>query len=289
MTMLLEPMKDASTCFISFSGGRTSAYMTHKLLTEGRDLFDRYIVLFANTGREHPKTLEFIRNCDEHFGFGTIWVEAIVNPKHGKGSEHRVVDFQTASRDGEPFEQAIRKHGVFNVSRPDCTRILKREPMEHYLKAQGFKPRKIATAIGIRADEKRRVSTADARNIIYPLVNRWPVDKQDVLDWWEDQPFDLEIEEFQGNCLGCYKKSRRKQFLQMDEDPSVFDWIDRMEKTYGMVKSANGEPHRWFRNNLSTEQMREEHERIAGYYRRQMQFDFDVGGCSESCEMFESE
>ena len=41
-------------------------------------------VVFANTGREREETLEFIHNCDLHFGFGTIWVECITNPEHGR-------------------------------------------------------------------------------------------------------------------------------------------------------------------------------------------------------------
>jgi len=62
---------------VSFSGGRTSAYMTKLLLDNWSDRYD-FIVTFANTGLEHPKTLEFVRNCDDHFGFNTVWLEAVV-------------------------------------------------------------------------------------------------------------------------------------------------------------------------------------------------------------------
>lgn len=44
---------------ISFSGGRTSAYMTKMLLDNFNDKYD-FIVTFANTGMEHNKTLDFI-------------------------------------------------------------------------------------------------------------------------------------------------------------------------------------------------------------------------------------
>ena len=36
---------------ISFSGGRTSGYMLHRILEANGDLPDRVKVLFANTGR----------------------------------------------------------------------------------------------------------------------------------------------------------------------------------------------------------------------------------------------
>jgi len=53
---------------ISFSGGKTSAYMTHYILN---NLMDQYnpVVVFANTGREHEETLEFVRDCDLFLGF----------------------------------------------------------------------------------------------------------------------------------------------------------------------------------------------------------------------------
>ena len=42
---------------ISFSGGRTSAYMLHQILEANGNLPDRVQVMFANTGREMPETL----------------------------------------------------------------------------------------------------------------------------------------------------------------------------------------------------------------------------------------
>jgi hypothetical protein len=197
------------------------------------------------------------------------------------------VDYRSASRAGEPFEDFIRKHGIPNTKWMHCTKALKMQPMKAWMRSVGLSESTCKTALGIRADEQRRVSdAAEARNLIYPLVDVWPVDKQDVLLWWEDQPFDLGIEEFEGNCRGCYKKSKRKHFLQMDKDPSAYDWHDRMEKLYSTVNSTS---HRYFfRGDTSTEMLRAEFERVQGNYRRQMQFDFEVGGCSESCEVFET-
>ena len=66
------------TLVISFSGGRTSGYMTKKLL-ETKKKWKEVLVLFANTGQEHEKTLEFINNCDQQFGFNTVWLEAVTH------------------------------------------------------------------------------------------------------------------------------------------------------------------------------------------------------------------
>ena len=59
--------------FVSFSGGRTSGYMCQWLLENKSDQYD-FIFVFANTGLEHEKTLEFVDKCDKHmeleFGVG---------------------------------------------------------------------------------------------------------------------------------------------------------------------------------------------------------------------------
>lgn len=51
---------------VSFSGGRTSAYMLRQVLENNDDLSD-LVVTFANTGKEHPATLEFAQECSERW------------------------------------------------------------------------------------------------------------------------------------------------------------------------------------------------------------------------------
>lgn len=273
---------------VSFSGGRTSAYMGKRLLDEKSDEYD-FIFTFANTGREHPKTLEFIHNCDKYFGFNTVWMEAVIHHGIRKGPTHQIVTFETASRNGGPFEEAIRKHGIPNISQPNCTARLKVEPMESYLRSLGIKPRDIPTAIGIRVDEKRRVSAkAGVNNIIYPLVDWFPVDKQDVLDWWEDQPFNLEIEEFEGNCLGCYKKSLNKHFLQIQKDPSVYDFTREMEQRYSTHKVSYGR-RVFFRGDRSTDDLFALYNEVKNPGHVIRIDPYTDGGCSESCEVYPTE
>lgn len=274
---------------ISFSGGRTSAYMTKKLIDNLSGQYD-FIVTFANTGMEHPKTLDFVRNCDDIFKFNTVWLEGIVHYDERKGSTHKIVTYQTASRNGEPYEAFIKKYGIPNTAFPQCTRELKLNPMQSYLRSLGINHKTIPTAIGIRTDEKRRVSkNADTMNIVYPLIDMWPTDKQDVLDWWEDQLFDLEIEEFEGNCLGCFKKSFKKQFMQIEKDPSCFDFYKRMEDKYKKINIETGQ-RVFFRNNTDTEGLFKLYESFKETEQKlPKQYDlYANGGCSESCEVYET-
>jgi len=139
---------------ISFSGGRTSAVMTKLIWDRHKNTHD-IIITFANTGCEHEKTLDFVNKCTDEFGWPVVWVEAVIDPEKGKGVKHRVVTYETASRKGEPFEEAIKKYGIFNKVSPNCNPRLKVEPMNSLLKEFGFlrgKGLNYQTAIGIRAD-----------------------------------------------------------------------------------------------------------------------------------------
>jgi hypothetical protein len=271
---------------VSFSGGRTSGFMTKKLVDTYRATHD-VIVTFCNTSLEDPRTLDFVHNCDVHFGFNTVWLEAVVHPELGQGTTHRIVTYETAARDGSVFEAVIKKYGIPNLVFQPCNREMKLNVMKSYRRSVGAADAPVA--IGIRADEPRRVNAkAAGMQIIYPLVTEWPVDKRDVLDWWEDQAFDLGIEEFEGNCKGCFKKSYGKHFQQIDKDPSVYDWHRRMERDYKSTGPQAGD-RLFFRGKLTVDglfALRAEHHTAPA--RRVIDIYAD-GGCSESCEPFDTE
>ena len=62
---------------ISFSGGRTSAFMAAFCKEYYKD--DNVLVIFANTGREREETLEFVDKCDKHFNLGeTLSINIVI-------------------------------------------------------------------------------------------------------------------------------------------------------------------------------------------------------------------
>lgn len=260
---------------VSFSGGRTSAFMAQIMKRYSKN---RLVFVFANTGQENEETLEFVDKCDKHFDLNVVWVEAVVQPE-GVGTTHRIVDYETASRNGEPFEAVMAKYGISNKAYPHCTRELKRMPIHSYM-------RSIAddyyTAIGIRADEYRRVVPIKGLKPVYPLADYWLVDKGMVNEFWETQPFNLDLFDYQGNCKWCWKKSLRKHFKLIDDDPTIYDFPAEMERKYGNVRCSEG-VRVFFRENRSTADLFE-----AKHGRVQLDlFDID-DGCSESCEMHEA-
>jgi len=239
------------TLFVSFSGGRTSGYMCHWLLENKSDKYDLRFV-FANTGLEHEKTLEFVDKCDKHFGLDLVWVEALVNPEEGVGIRHKIVNYESAARNGEPFEAFIKKAGVPNAAFNQCSERLKLNPMETYKQSLGFS-RKHPTAVGIRSDEIDRISpNAQRLGIVYPLVSWTQTTKEEVIDWWSKQPFDLEIPEHYGNCVTCWKKSDRKLWTIAKHEPERFEFMDRMEREYSLLKCTE-KPRYFFRRHRTAQ------------------------------------
>lgn len=221
---------------ISFSGGRTSAVMTKRLIEQCRDTHE-ISVNFANTGEEHYKTLDFVHQCDTAFGLNVVWLEAVIDPEQGSGVRHKIVSYNTASRNGEPFAAYIKKYGIPNMGSPQCTQRLKIDVLNSYIHRElGWKRRSYQTAIGIRADEARRVSKDAAKNhFIYPLVDAG-VTKDDVVNEVRSWGFDLQISEQLGNCKWCWKKSNRKLMTLALEHPDVFDFPLRMEAEFSGFK-----------------------------------------------------
>lgn len=198
------------------------------------------VVTFANTGCEHPDTLRFVDACDREWGFNTVWLEAVIHEEQGRGVTHKIVSYETAARDGEPFEAYIAKYGIPNQTTPQCTARLKTGPIESYLKGLGFirgKSINYDTAIGIRADELDRISRRRVQErFIYPLADLgWT--KQMVVERMRQFEWDLNIPEHLGNCTWCWKKSLRKHLTLAQEHPHVFDFPRRMEEKYGSFKA----------------------------------------------------
>jgi hypothetical protein len=211
---------------VSFSGGRTSAYML-RLLLDNYPAADLRVV-FANTGKERPETLDFVQECSARFGVPVTWVEAVVHPQKGIATTYKVVDYATASRHGEPFEAAIAKYGIPNNSFPHCSRELKTQPIAAWIR-DTFAGQSFQMALGIRADEAHREG-----EWWYPLIE-WGVTKQQVRQFWREQPFDLGLKDYEGNCDLCWKKGHNKNLTLLEERPELGAWWAEMERKYGHV------------------------------------------------------
>lgn len=282
--------------FISYSGGRTSAMMTKLLLDNPPPQYKEICVVFANTGQEHEETLKFVNLCERWFDYPVHWVEAVINPEKRKGTRHKIVNFETASRKGEPFEAMIKKYGIPNPAGMFCTRELKLQTMTSYMRSIGWKKNTYDVAIGIRFDEMDRVSKYAIENkIVYPLIDM-KITKKDVLEFWRKQDFNLMIPEHLGNCTWCWKKSKRKLLTIAKNEPAFFEFPVRMERMYGRNGNHSlDEDRKFFRKRQSALEILEESKSVYfdeftdEYFVSMSNFDEELdsaGGCSESCEVY---
>jgi 3'-phosphoadenosine 5'-phosphosulfate sulfotransferase (PAPS reductase)/FAD synthetase len=214
---------------ISFSGGRTSAYMLWRVLQANNGLPDEAIVCFANTGKEEEATLEFVRDCSVNWNVPIHWVEYRADdPKFAE------VTFETASRNGEPFEQLIlKKKYLPNPVARFCTSELKVLAIDRFLKSKGIS--EYVTAIGIRADEQRRAAKMVDKFI--PLV-RAGITQTDVQNFWRNNTFDLGLRfgngiTALGNCDLCFLKGQNQIMSLVSDKPDRAIWWAKMEEVVG--------------------------------------------------------
>jgi len=271
----------------SFSGGRTSAYMSAVIGDRYADKYEM-VTVFANTGCEHERTLEFVHKCDLAFGLKTVWIEATINEGR-KGTGYKIVDFESASRNGEPFKSMCAKYGLPNQSYPHCTRELKLQPINAYLKDIDFVD--CLRAVGIRTDEeRRRAKDAEKRNVVYPLLDWLPSDKEDVDLFWEEQDFDLELPPRLGNCVWCWKKSDTKHYANILEDANNYEvplFLDRNYSFCGNGSDIRDKGERtMFRRHRNTHKMIMDAAQFEIEELEKYPSINSVSGCTEACEAY---
>ena len=225
-----DPYRITGPAVISFSGGRTSAYMLWRVLqAHGGVLPPDVYVLFENTGREMPATLDFVNGCAKRWCVPVIWLEY---DGTGDKPSYKVVTYETADRTGRPFEEMLkRKSALPNPVSRFCTIELKVRTAKRYVVANlGWK--RWTSVVGLRADEPGRVFRAtdirrnkkDRWDVICPLYEDG-VQEIEVLDFWKAQPFRLGLRgRHEGNCDGCFLKSRGSLARMLRDYPDQMVW-----------------------------------------------------------------
>jgi hypothetical protein len=190
---------------------------------------------------------------DNRWGLGVVYLE--YDRVYGQPKEKpwfKVVDFETAARNGEPFDMMLEYFATYRRTEKDeppilpnfsnnlCTGHLKIRVAEKYMRSLGYD--RWDCIIGIRRDEPRRyhkMMAANARG-----NSRWEsvcppyeagVIQADVAEFWSRQPFDLGIDSDLGNCDLCWKKREDKIYRAIIEDPSRVLWWSGTEATFGQV------------------------------------------------------
>lgn len=249
-----DPFHIEGPATISFSGGRTSGYMLwHILQANGGKLHDGVKVLFANTGKEMQATLDFVDECGLRWDVPITWLEY----RYLDGSHtFEVVNWHRASRNGEPFAQAIAHRRMLPNPRVRfCTVELKVRTMHRYLKSLGWT--EWDSVVGIRADEPRRVAKLGNQDYgshetrLAPLA-RAGIGVAEVGEFWSKQGWDLRLpnmsgKTMHGNCDLCFLKGGGQLLSLIREDPKRAEWWMKMERysAENFVERTNGDVFRF--------------------------------------------
>jgi len=185
---------------INFSGGKTSALMTILLKPTDND-----IVLFTDTGREHPLTYKFIDDFEINEGIRV----------------HKI-----AYEGG--YEAMVRK-GKFlpNQQMRICTVELKIKTAKRWLRDLGIQ--KFESYIGFRADEERRVK--GYKQYHKKVTPKFPlfdmgIKKEDVQQYWLSKDYTLNVPSILGNCDLCFLKGKGAIITILQHYPELADkWI----------------------------------------------------------------
>ncbi len=228
-----DPFKIEGPAVISFSGGRTSGMLSHRILEAHEFRLPSDVFLcFQNTGKERPETLDFIDRCSRARGVPVVWLE------YRPGRTFAVVDYATANRTGEPLRAAMadRKY-VPNPAARICTIECKLLTARRYVESLGWDH--WTDAIGFRADEparvvKRRASADEREDLVFPLHDAG-VTKEDVAAFWRSQPFDLQLGPNEGNCDLCFLKKPGTIERLMRKWPEAAKWWKGVESETGSL------------------------------------------------------
>ena len=223
-----DPFKIIEPTVISFSGGRTSGYMLWRILQSNQGLPDDAIVVFANTGKEDEATIKFVKDCETNWGTEIHWLEY-----QSEKPKFKRVNYDNASRNGEPFEHMIIDKGMMlpNNFMRFCTQELKINTIRRYLKSINLDIDDDQHLVGIRADEPRRIAKVGIN--MCPLAKEG-ITSRDVGAFWESHNFDLGLPKVGqnklSNCDLCFMKGDATLLSLVKDKPERATWWINIEK-----------------------------------------------------------
>jgi 3'-phosphoadenosine 5'-phosphosulfate sulfotransferase (PAPS reductase)/FAD synthetase len=230
----------------AFSFGRTSGYGLRRVLDANPpEVLREYLRPFsANTGKEHPESLAFGERIDREWlrplGLSITLLEYRQGPSKDEPHAFKQVTFETASRNGEPFEALIRQRFISSPGLPNavmryCSSEMKTRTMHRYIR-QVLGWDEWDTILGIRADEPSRYvkfrsnphPETKAETVRVPLVQAG-IGAQDVGNFWRGHPLDLNLpningKTYHGNCDLCYLKHPKVVAGLIAENPKIAEW-----------------------------------------------------------------
>jgi len=216
---------------VSFSGGRSSAYLVY--LTQALGMNCSYI--FMDTGAEHPATYKFIRDLVQHWGINLICLRVKYNPELGVGNSYSIVPVADIGPDYEPWRGMLTKYGAPSVQSPYCTSRMKTEPHDKYCN-DVFGAGNYITWLGIRADEPQREGYLSSKPTIktcFPFKEDGLV-RDDIINILNESGLGLpKYYEWRSRsgCYFCFYQKKIEWIGLQENHPELFEAAKSYEKT----------------------------------------------------------
>jgi 3'-phosphoadenosine 5'-phosphosulfate sulfotransferase (PAPS reductase)/FAD synthetase len=193
---------------INFSGGKTSALMTILLKPTEND-----IVLFTDTGREHPLTYKFIDDFEKHEDIKVTRIsykgkfDGFLQSRDYKRIPNRMIRTCTDELKVKTSKRFLRKKGIFTY--------------QNY--------------IGFRFDEPKRVIKFKENfkrvKTLFPLYDQ-KITKEMVNQFWLNKSYNLDIPSILGNCDLCFLKGKNNIIKILQLYPELAEkWIKDEEES----------------------------------------------------------
>lgn len=251
---------------IGLSGGRSSGRLLHETLAAyGGSLPPNIRVNFQNTGKEREETLEFLHRIEVDWCVDVNWHEYRPANAFRQSVNIERVNFEMASRNGEPFRMLINYLARYRAEVKNappvlpnpvqrlCTGYLKLKVNTRFMKSLGCV--EWVRVAGIRADEPDRNDITEDNKMPehgwaqHPLAEAG-ITKEQVEAFWREQPFDLRLDprSDEGNCDLCWAKAFYKRVAIMRK-------TDRFDEFWTWAEERTGQ--RFRRNEPSYAQIRE--------------------------------
>ena len=245
---------------IKFSGGRSSAYMLHKIIEVNKGMPENAVVVFNNTSKEHIETYKFINRIEKEWKVKIYYIE------YDPDKRYVITDYENCKKNGEVFDAMLKKDNfVPNTFIRSCTRNLKIRVTKRFARDY-FNKKAYIDVIGFRYDEMNRVNRFKG-DFIAPMADA-KITKDDVNNFWkQNKDMDLKLGYYKnkhtlyGNCKLCFMKGTKQLMHEMHglmkegKEDEIKWWIDIENKSkdvqikhgyyyedlYKLVKKAESE------------------------------------------------
>ena len=222
-----EHIEDSKKSIVSFSGGKDSTALLLMMLERGMKID---YILFCDTGMEFPQMYEHVDKVDRYIREKYGKMVTVLKAKHSFEYGLLHILRKKGKRAG------MHGYGWSSMRNRWCTSMLKREPVQEFMRAHGFNRANTKLYIGIAADEPKRV-----KDDIYPLFE-WGITEEQALKYCYKHGFDwggLYKERTRLSCWICPMQGVRDLKLLYRDFPDL--WAELKRLNDGVIRNNKEE------------------------------------------------